>query len=127
VTSTAAIDLATEVADAHASAIVAAADHLNVSFSSGGLAFMAKRQPEALTRVGARLNPRCQQISLRGDTPRPWTVDVGDREDLRSRLAELRSPSRRLRWTPENLGVFAAAAIWSPRGPSCISRGPTYA
>jgi hypothetical protein len=72
VTSTAAIDLATEVADAHASAIVAAADHLNVSFSSGGLAFMAKRQPEALTRVGARLNPRCQQISLRGDTPRPW-------------------------------------------------------
>lgn len=109
----AAVDLAADVAAAHASATLAAADHLDVVFSSGGLAFTAKRQPHALRYVQARLNPVCQQISLKGDTPRPWTVDLGDSNELKLRLAELRSPSRRSRWRPEDLGVFAAAAIWT--------------
>lgn len=43
-TRTAAFDLAAEVAGAHASTTVAAADHLSVSFSSGGLAFTANRR-----------------------------------------------------------------------------------
>jgi hypothetical protein len=63
-TRTAAFDLAAEVADAHASTTVAAAGHLDVSFSSGGLAFAAKRHPQALARVEARLDPLRQQLSL---------------------------------------------------------------
>jgi hypothetical protein len=113
VTTAAALDLAAEVADAHAAASLAAACHIDVSFSSGGLAFTAKRQPDALARVEARLSPVRQQITLTGSTPRPWTVDVANSDDLKSRLAGLRSPSRRLRWQPEDLGVFAAAAIWT--------------
>ena len=112
-TDAAALDLAAEVADAHASAALGAADHLDVSFSSGGIAFAAKCQPDALARVEARLSPLRQQITLTGTTPRPWTVDVADSDDLKSRLARLRSPSRRLRWEPEDLGVFAGAAIWT--------------
>jgi hypothetical protein len=113
VTRSAALDLAAEVADAHAGTTLAAADHVTVSFSSGGLAFTAKRQPHALARVEARLNPLRQRLSLAGDTPRPWRVDFGDSEELRLRLVELRSSSRRLRWGPEDLGAFAAAAIWT--------------
>ena len=112
-TATAAVDLACEVADAHGSATLAAADHIMASFSSGGLAFRAKHQPDALTHVEARLSPTRQQISLTGATPRPWTVDVADSGDLQTRLARLRSGSRRLRWQPEDLGAFAAAAIWT--------------
>ncbi|HEX7166955.1 MAG TPA: hypothetical protein VF230_08235 [Acidimicrobiales bacterium] len=110
---TAAVELAAEVAEAHASTTLAAADHLDVSFSSGGLAFTAKGQPHALARIDARLNPLRQELSLAGDSPRPWRVDVGDSEELKLRLAKLRSSSRRLRWQPEDLGVFAAAAIWT--------------
>ncbi|HEU5084227.1 MAG TPA: hypothetical protein VFU14_12860 [Acidimicrobiales bacterium] len=84
-----------------------------MSFSSGGLAFAAKRQPHALARVEARLDPLRQHLSLAGDTPRPWRVDLGDSEELKLRLAELRSSSRRRRWRPEDLGAFAAAAIWT--------------
>lgn len=112
-TAAAALDLAAEVADAHASATLAAADHIDVSFSSGGVAFTAKRQPDALACVEARLSPVRQQITLTGTRPRPWTVDVTNSDELKSRLAGLRSPSRRLRWRPEDLGVFAAAAIWT--------------
>ncbi len=107
------LDLAAEVAYAHASATLAAADYVDVSFSSGGLAFVAKRQPNALARVEARLNPLRQQITLTGTTPRPWTVEVANSHELKARLADLRSRSRRLRWQPEDLGVFAAAAIWT--------------
>lgn len=110
---TAASDLVAEVADAHASPILAAAERLDVSFSSGGLAFTAKRQRLGLALVEARLNPLRQQLALTGDAPRPWSVAVGDSEELKLRLAELRSPSRRLRWQPEDLGLFAAAAIWT--------------
>lgn len=106
-------DLAAEVAEAHASSTLAAADHLNVSFSSGGLAFATKRQPNALADVRARLSPLHQRITLTGATPRPWTVHVSNSHELRARLAGLRSRSQRLRWQPEDLGVFAAAAIWT--------------
>lgn len=112
-TASAALDLAAEVAEAHAGATLAAADHLTVSFSSGGLAFTAKRQPHALARVEARLSPARQQISLTGSTPWPWTVTVAGGDELHSRLARLRSGSRQLRWQPEDLGAFAAAAIWT--------------
>ena len=112
-TASAAVDLATEVADAHASATLAAADHIAVSFSSGGLAFAAKRQPNALAHVEACLSPRRQQITLTGATPRPWTVEIANSDELKSRLSRLRAGSRRLRWEPEDLGVFAAAAIWT--------------
>ena len=111
--SAAALDLAAEVADAHASATLAAAEHIAVSFSSGGLAFKVKGQPHALARVDARLNPHQQQITLTGATPRPWTVEVASSADLQSRLSRLRTGSRRFHWQPEDLGVFAAAAIWT--------------
>ena len=111
--STAALDLAAEIADAHANATLAAADHIAVSFSSNGLAFKAKGQGDALARVEARLNPHQQQITLTGATPRPWTVEVVNSADLQSRLFRLRAGSRRFHWQPEDLGVFAAAAIWT--------------
>lgn len=82
-TAAAALDLAAEVADAHASATLAAADHIDVSFSSGGLAFTAKGQPDALACVEARLSPIRQQITLTRTTPRPWTVDVANSEELK--------------------------------------------
>jgi hypothetical protein len=109
----AALDLTAEVADAHASATLGAADQIAVSFSSGGLAFEAKGQADALTRVEARLNPHQQQITVTGATPRRWTVEIADSADLRARLSRLRTGSRRFRWQPEDLGVFAAAAIWT--------------
>lgn len=112
-TSAAGPALAAEVAEAHAASTLAAADHLDVSFSSGGLAFTTKRQPDALADVQGRLSPVGQRITLTGATPRPWSVQVAGSEELRSRLADLRSGSRRLRWQPEDLGAFAAAAIWS--------------
>lgn len=112
-TDAAGLDLAAEVADAHADAMLAAADHIAVSFSSGGLAFTAKCQPDALARVQARLSPQRQQITLIGATPRPWAVDIVDSLELRSRLSRLRTGSRRFRWQPEDLGVFAAATIWT--------------
>lgn len=112
-TAAAGLDLAAEVAYAHASANIAAADYLDVSFSSGGLAFAAKRQPHALANVEARLNPLRQQIALTGTTPRPWNVQVANSHELKARLAGLRSRSRRFRWQPEDFGVFAAAAIWT--------------
>lgn len=111
--SNAALDLASEIADAHASAALAAADHIAVSFSSGGLAFTAKRQAGALALVEGRLKPHQQQITLTSDTPRPWTVEVTDSADLQSRLSRLRAGPRRLHWQPEDLGAFAAAAIWT--------------
>lgn len=111
--SAAALDLAAEVADAHASATLAAADHIAVSFSSGGLAFRAKGQADALARVEARLNPHEQKITLNDATPGGWTVEIGDSADLQERLSRLRAGSRRLHWRPADLGVFAAAAIWT--------------
>jgi hypothetical protein len=109
----AALELAAEIAEAHAWSALAGADHLAVSFSSGGLAFTTKGQRRTLTNVRGRLDPLRQQITLTGTTPRPWTVEVADSHDLRARLAHLRSRSRRLRWRPEDLGAFAAAAIWT--------------
>lgn len=112
-TAASAVDLASEVAAAHGSASLATADHIAVSFSSGGLAFRTKRQPDALARVEARLSPVRQQIILTGETPSTWTVNVTNSDELKSRLATLRSGSRRFRWQPEDLGAFAAAAIWT--------------
>lgn len=106
-------DLVGEVARAHGAASLAAADHIAVSFSSGGLAFAAKHQPAALAIVEARLSPFRQQMTLTGDSPRSWTLNVSSNEELKSRLDRLRSGSRRLRWQPEDLGTFAAAAIWT--------------
>ena len=111
--SAAALGAAAEIVDAHASAALAAAEHIAVSFSSGGLAFKAKGQAEALARVEARLHPHQQQITVTGATPTPWTVEVANRADLQSRLSRLRAGSRRFHWQPEDLGVFDAAAIWA--------------
>lgn len=86
-TAATAVDLAREVADAHGAASLAAADHIAVSFSSGGLAFAAKRQPDALARVEARLSPVRQQIALTGATPRTWMLpDSRGLRRLRIRL-----------------------------------------
>ncbi len=112
-TDAAAVGLAREVADAHGAASLAAADHIAVSFSSGGLAFATKGQPDALTSVKARLSPIRQQVTLTGDSPRQWTLSVANSDELGSRLGDLRSGSRRLRWQPEDLGAFAAAALWT--------------
>lgn len=73
-TAPATIDLVREVAAAHGAAALAAADHVAVSFSSGGLAVASKRQPDALAHVDARLSPVRQQITITGETPRAWTV-----------------------------------------------------
>lgn len=108
-----ALDLAREVADAHGAGSLAAADHIDVSFSSGGLAFAAKGQAHALAHVEARLSPLRQHMALAGDTPRPWTLNVTSSEELKVRLAGLRAGSRRFRWQPEDLGTFAAAAMWT--------------
>ena len=105
--------LVREVATAHGAASLAAADHIAVSFSSGGLAFTSKGQPEALTRVEAHLSPARQHVTLTGHTPKPWSVRFADSEQLKSGLAGLHSGSRRLRWQPEDVGTFAAAAIWN--------------
>src|SRR5688572_33340567 len=109
----AAVELAREVAAAHGAASLAEADHIAVSFSSGGLAFAAKGQPDALATVEARLSPIRQQVTLTGNSPRPWTLSVADSDELKARLVTLRSGSRRLRWQPEDLGAFAAAALWT--------------
>lgn len=111
--SNASLALASEIADAHASATLAAAGHIAVSFSSGGLAFKTKRQSDGLARVEARLSPHDQQITLAGVTPRPWTVEVSTSAELQARLSRLRAGPRRFQWQPEDLGVFAAAAIWN--------------
>ena len=108
-----ALDLAGEVADAHGAASMAAAEHIDVSFSSGGLAFATKGQAHALAHVEARLSPVRQQVTLVGETPRPWTLNITSSEELKSRLAGLRSGSRRFRWQPEDLGAFASAAMWT--------------
>ncbi len=109
----AARDLAAEVAEAHADATLAAAGRLVVSFSSGGLAFAAKGQSRALAQVEAVLSPLDQRMTLTGTVPHPWTVDIADSADLKRRLDRLRSGHRRLRWEPEDVGAFAAAAIWT--------------
>lgn len=105
--------LAREVAATHGAALLAAADHITVSLSSGGLAFSAKGQPDALSAVEARFVPSRQEMTLTGKSPRPWRLLVADSADLKSKLAVLRSGSRRLRWEPEDLGAFAAAALWT--------------
>ena len=112
-TTATALDLARAVTEAHGARSLAAADHVDVSFSSGGLAFAAKGQSHALARVEARLSPVRQRMTLSGDTPGPWTVSIGTSEELAKRLARLRSGPRRFRWQPEELGTFAAAAIWT--------------
>lgn len=87
-------DLVAEVADAHAASTLAAADYLDVSFSSGGLAFTTKWQPNALAAVQARLTPLSQSVTLSGTVPRPWTVQVANSHELRPRLDGLRSQCR---------------------------------
>lgn len=109
-TATAAAELANEVASAHHASTLAEAEQVTLSFSSGGLAFAVKGQPHALTRVEARMHPHRQHLMLTGRSPRPWTVNIQDGDDLKARLG---STSRRLRWQPEDLGTFAAAAIWT--------------
>ena len=112
-TEVAATELADEVALAHRAASIADAEYVDVTFSSGGLAFATKQQRKALTNVKARLSPQNQRMTLAGDAPTPWKVTIDDSAELASRLRHLRSGARRLRWQPEELGVFAGAAIWT--------------
>ena len=107
------IRLAREMADAHGADALAAAKRVAVSFSSGGLAFATKGQPDALATVEAQLHPRRQEISLSGRSPRPWTLHIASSAELASRLHAARCGHRRLRWSPEDVGAFAAAAIWT--------------
>lgn len=109
----AASDLVHEVAARHAASTLEAAHHILVSFSSGGLAFTAKAQPRALTNAQARLSPARQQVVLAGKTPSPWTTSIADSDEMKARVAELRSGYRRLWWRPEDLGAFAAGALWT--------------
>lgn len=109
----AASDLAYEVAARHGASKLEAAHHILVSFSSGGLAFTSKAQPRALTNVQARLSPVRQHVSLAGELPNPWTTSIDDSHAMRTRVDELRSGYRRLWWRPEDLGTFAASALWT--------------
>lgn len=58
----AARSLAEEIAAAHDAARLRSAATLVVRFSSGGLAFAAQGQPDALRLVDARLSPTEQRI-----------------------------------------------------------------
>jgi hypothetical protein len=105
--------MARQIAEAQSAAALAAAGRVLVRFSSGGLAFTAKGQPDALHDAEADLTISRQAIRMRGQHPRAWTVSVDGTDDLRARLAHLRRGPRRLRWTPEDAGVFAASALWT--------------
>lgn len=45
--------------------------------------------------------------------PRLWGVSIDTSDDLRARLNRLHSGARRWRWEPEDLGAFAAGALWT--------------
>jgi hypothetical protein len=106
-----ATQLAQEVAWAHGVEPSRKPAALLVRFSSGGLAFRSKGQPDALRDVRARLNPTSQEIELRGLQPRPWTFACANSAELSVCVAKLKLGARRLRWTPEDLGAFAAMAL----------------
>ena len=105
--------LVAEIEGAHAAGLLASAEHLLVSFSSGGLAFASKGQPHALVQASARLSPARQEVMLTGQRPRPWTLDISDSRELAARLHDLRRGARRVRWEPEDVGAFAAGALWT--------------
>lgn len=105
--------LAGAVAEAHGVARLRAARTVDVAFSSGGLAFATKAQPRALADAWARLSTTGQTVAVSGELPRPWNISVVDTDDLRERLGALRSGRRRAAWSPEDLGVFAAGALWT--------------
>lgn len=106
----AAQELVSDVAHAHAAHTLAGANHLAVSFSSGGAAFAVKRQRTALTCAEALLSPMRQQALLTGDLPRPWAFEVRDSDELRRRLDRLRGA---VRWDPQDVAAFAAGALWT--------------
>lgn len=76
-----------------------------------GLAFAAKGQPDALRDIEAVVATTSQQVEVRGRHPRPWTVSVDDGTELRRRLGTLRRGLAR--WSPDDVGVFAACALWT--------------
>lgn len=106
----AAHELVSDIAHAHAARALASADHLAVSFSSGGAAFAAKRQRSALTCVEALLSPTRQRALLTGKLPRPWTFEVSGSDELRTRLDRIRRAGR---WAPQDVAAFAAGALWT--------------
>ena len=112
-TSPRADSLVAEIESAHAAGLLGSAEHLLVSFSSGGLAFASKGQPHALAQASARLSPARQEVVLRGQRPRPWTLAIRDSRELATRLHDLRRGARRVRWGPEDLAAFAAGALWT--------------
>lgn len=101
--------LVDRVVAAHRGERLAEARSVRVRFSSGGLAFAIKGQPDALIDAHAVFAPTRQEIRLRGQRPAPWEVSVAGPDELRARLAAL----HRLRWTPEDVGAFAAGALWT--------------
>lgn len=102
-----------QIERAHGGAALAAAKRVHVRFSSGGLAFAVKGQPNALSNAEAEFDPHRQEIVLRGSRPQPWEVSIDGADELKARLASLRRGRRRLRWTPRDVGIFAAGALWT--------------
>lgn len=89
---------------------VAQPDAVTVRFSSGGLAFASRGQPRALLDAEATVSTRDQRVRVVGQTPHPWTFEAADSDELRAAVAPLRW---RLRWSPEDVGAFAALAMWT--------------
>jgi hypothetical protein len=106
-------DVIERVLQAHGADHLERATSVRVRFSSGGLAFRSKGQPKTLLDAEAVLAPARQEISVRGARPRPWQVVITDSQDLKARLDALHTGTRLLRWTPEEVGVFAAGALWT--------------
>jgi hypothetical protein len=101
------------VLDAHRTDLLEQAPSVRVRFSSGGLAFRSKGQPAALLDAEAVLVPSRQEIIVCGHQPEPWSVAIPDSDELKRRLDALHTGSRLFRWTPEDVGVFAGAALWT--------------
>ncbi|HVM39667.1 MAG TPA: hypothetical protein VM618_02670 [Acidimicrobiia bacterium] len=89
------------------------ADRLAVEFSSGGLAFATKRQPRALVGVTGEVVVSRQQVRLAGSDPNPWSIEVSGSAEMRARLDQVARRPVWDAWQPEDVGVFAAAAMWT--------------
>jgi hypothetical protein len=91
---------------------------VDLRLSSGGLAFAAKGQPRALHDVVASVATAGQSVELRGPSPQPWHLRFGPTgtsgaRALPDQLTALRRGRRRIRWSVDDVGAFAAAALWT--------------
>lgn len=106
--------LAMEVIDAHGGlSRWNQLEALQVSLSSGGLAFRIKGHSQTLQDIRVVMATSGQRIMLEGAPPAPWTYSAGSGPELAGDLARLRTGSRQLRWGVGDVAAFAASAAWT--------------